>query len=215
LKVKAYRELKQLIQGGTLAGGQFLSERQLADRLKMSKTPIKAALERLELEGFVTVSPQQGIVVRQLTIQEVADQFELRMALECYVVKSVAGRLSPEQLQPMARNLREQSTAARARKVSRLVELDAEFHLLLCRAFGNEAILECMAQHRAKMHRVIYQVMSQARDRLADAVDEHRGIFSAVREGNPELAVELVVKHLDFGKQHLLGTRWSSASRSC
>jgi DNA-binding GntR family transcriptional regulator len=209
LKEQAYREIKQRIQDGSLAGGQFLSERRLAELLKMSKTPIKAALERLEFEGFVSVSPQQGIVVRELTIQEIADQFELRKALECFVVQSIAGKLTPEQLRPIAKNLKEQAAAAKLQQVSRLVELDAEFHLRLCQAFGNAAILECMAQHRAKMHRVIYQVMSQAPNRMVDAVREHREVFAAIRDGRPKLAVELVVKHLDFGKRHLLNSKWS------
>ena len=59
------------------------------------------------------------------------------------------------------------------------------------------------------MHRVIYQVMSQAPNRLADAVREHRDIFAAIKDGKPKLAVERVVKHLDFGKQHLLNSKWS------
>jgi DNA-binding GntR family transcriptional regulator len=64
LKAKAYTEIKERIQNSTFAPGVFLSERKLSSLLGMSKTPIKAALERLEQEGFVAVSPQQGIVVR-------------------------------------------------------------------------------------------------------------------------------------------------------
>ena len=63
----------------------------------MSKTPVKAALERLESEGFITISPQRGVVVRQFAIHEIADQYEMRVALETYTVRTLAGRLSAEQ----------------------------------------------------------------------------------------------------------------------
>jgi DNA-binding FadR family transcriptional regulator len=66
-----------------------------------------------------------------------------------------------------------------------------------------------MAQHRAKMHRVIYQVMSHAPNRLAEAVREHRQIHNAIKNGDADLAVERVVKHLNFGKHHLLNSQWS------
>src|SRR5213080_3141617 len=67
LKERAYAEIKQRILSGAFAPGTFLSERQLALQLQMSKTPIRAATERLEQEGFLTISPQQGIVVHDLS----------------------------------------------------------------------------------------------------------------------------------------------------
>ncbi|WLD10876.1 GntR family transcriptional regulator [Planctellipticum variicoloris] len=207
LKDRAYADIKQHIQSGEFAAGDFLSERQLAALLGMSKTPVKAALERLEQEGFVAVSPQQGIVVRELSIAEAADQFELRKALETYVVQAIAGKLSDRDLQAIERNLRQQSAAASRELVGRLVELDTEFHLLLCEAFGNRAIIDCLVQHREKMHRLIFRVMSKSPGRLSDAVREHVEIFVAVRSGEPSEAARLLDQHLDFGKQYLLSSQ--------
>ncbi len=113
LKEQAYVELKQLILSGAIAPGSFLAERQLAGRLGMSKTPVRAALERLELEGFVTVSPQQGILVRDLSLHEIADQYEIRIALEAFVVRHVAGRLAAPQVERLRDNLHEQEATAR------------------------------------------------------------------------------------------------------
>lgn len=208
LKEKAYVEIKARIQDGTFTVGCVLSERKLATLLEMSKTPIKAAMERLTLEGFVTVAPQQGIVVRDLSIREISDQFELRKALECFVVSSISGQLNEKQLNTVQRNLRQQAAAASKQSIARFVELDAEFHMLLCQVLGNAAIVDCMSQHRSKMHRVIYQVTSQSRGRLAEAVNEHQHIFAAIQRGNTDEAVHLVEKHLEFGKQSLLNSGW-------
>src|SRR5438876_11645439 len=93
LQDQAYDELKKLIQRGTYPAGTFLSERQLAGRLGMSKTPIKSALTSLGMEGFVAVYPKLGIVVREPTVLELHEQFDLRAAFETYVVRQSARRL--------------------------------------------------------------------------------------------------------------------------
>src|SRR5262245_30816027 len=109
LKARAYSEIKQRIVDGVFAPGTFLSERQLAAQLDMSKTPVRAALERREQDGLVTVSPQQGIIVRDLSVHEIADLYELRAALETYTARALAGRLTPEQTRQVRANLREQA----------------------------------------------------------------------------------------------------------
>jgi DNA-binding GntR family transcriptional regulator len=146
-------------------------------------------------------------VVRELTVREIADQFELRKALETFVVKTIAGKLTDRQTAKVERNLNYQQAAAARNAVNRPVPLDAEFHWLLCHICGNLAIVDCMRQHREKMHRVIAQVMSQAVGRLDDAVREHRTIFAAVRTNKPEQAVKLIEKHLEFGRTYLLSVR--------
>src|SRR5215510_9474028 len=91
LKERAYEEIKRRLLNNDYPPRSFLAERQLAEQLGMSKTPVKAALERLEHEGFITVSPQQGIVVREMALHEIVDQYEIRTALETYIVRAVAG----------------------------------------------------------------------------------------------------------------------------
>src|SRR6516225_7820048 len=88
LKDYDYADIKQRILRGDYPPSTLVSERQLASQLDMSKTPVRAALQRLELEGFVTISPQQGIIIRDLSVHDIADQYEIRAALETYVVRA-------------------------------------------------------------------------------------------------------------------------------
>ena len=74
MKERAYADLKRMILDGELVPGSFLAERQLAARLGMSKTPVRSALERLEAEGFLSISPHQGAIVRELAVREIAYQ---------------------------------------------------------------------------------------------------------------------------------------------
>jgi len=204
LQDQAYDRLKGLIQTGTYPPGTFLSERQLASKLGMSKTPIKSALTRLDIEGFVAVSPQQGIVVREPSLQEIIDLFDIRVALETFVVRRIAGKLTPDQISRLRQNVKDQAQAAKAKDEVEITRLDTEFHTILCSILGNREIERVMWHFRDKLHRVILRVMKQASGRMQTALEEHAGIAEAVIRGKGELAAERIVKHLEFGKQFLI-----------
>ncbi len=205
LKEQAYAEIKQFILRGDLTSGTFLVERQLAKQLAMSKTPVRAALERLEAEGFVSVSPQQGIVIRELTVPEIADQYEIRAALESYVLRAVAGKLTADQVARLRANLQKQALLHDAPDVERGVMLDAEFHLLFSTFLGNAEIQRVMSQLRERMHRVIMRVFQHNPQRIGTSYEEHCAIAEAVYGGDG--AAELLERHLEVGKQFLFSPR--------
>ena len=207
LKQRAYLELKRRILSGRLAPGVMLSERRLAGELKMSKTPVHAALERLEADGLVTVAAQQGIMVRSTSPQDMGDHFEIREALEPFVVAKLAGRLTAEQARRLERNLHENRRAVRDADVEANVRLDAEFHLLLCEFLGNREITRVMAQLREKVQGAIQQISSRRPERMAGSLAEHQAIADAVVAGNGPAAVERMKAHLHYGLQCLYDRR--------
>jgi DNA-binding GntR family transcriptional regulator len=204
LKERAYADLKQRILSGAFAPGSFLSERQLAGQLAMSKTPIRAALERLEMEGLVSISPQQGIIVRDLPVHEIAELYELRAALETYVLRTVAGRLSPAQADRLRANLQAQQEVCPRGDIQRAVALDAAFHLLFCEFLGNRELVRVMEQLRDKIFRVITRVFHVNPDRVTASYGEHRAIAEGVLAGDGPLAARHLVEHLERGKHYLL-----------
>ena len=183
MKERAYEEIKRRLLTDAYPPGSFLAERQLASELGMSKTPVKAALERLEVEGFVNVSPQQGIVVRELTVWEIADLYEIRAALEAYTLRAIAGRLTGEQVRRLRANLKAQEAIRGAGDVLTGVALDAEFHVLFAEFLGNQEILRVIGQLREKMQRVITAVFRLSPVRIDTSYDEHRAITEAVIGG--------------------------------
>ena len=204
LQSRAYAELRRLIASGEFPAGMFLSERQLAVQLEMSKTPVHVALERLESEGFVTISAQQGIVVRGLTVEDIMDHYELREAIESYAAGRLAGRLNDAQRRELDKSLTQQQKALKSGDVAQMIDLDARFHLLLSAFLGNRTILATMEQLRDKIHQVIVRVTSLNAHRLGESVEEHRGIASAILDGDGALAVQRVIAHLDAGKRNVL-----------
>ena len=210
MKERAYEDIKKVILGGGFPPNSFVAERQLAERLGMSKTPVRAALERLAAEGFVTISPQQGIIIRDMTVHEIADHYEIRVALEGYVLRALAGRLTADQAGRLEDNLREQA-ALRADDGDRAVALDAAFHMMFCEFLGNQEILRVMGQLREKFQRVIAKVFRVNPGRIAASCGEHKAIAAAVLKGDAARAARLVEEHLEYGKQCLLSPRRPTA----
>lgn len=204
---RAYDDLKALFQNGTYPPGDFLTEGELAKRLKMSKTPVRTALTRLEMDGYVTVSPQQGIVVREPSIREIVDLFDIRMALETFVVRRLAGNLTPEQTARLRENLDAQGRAVKDRSNEAATRLDTEFHLLLCEFLDNREILQAMERLRGKLHRIILGIQTRSPERMMDGWREHEGIAEAVNQGRGEQAAQRIVQHLEWGKKFLVSSR--------
>lgn len=204
MKNRAYHALKKLILDETIAPGAFLSERQLAAQLNMSKTPIKAALERLESEGFISVTPQQGIIVHDLSLAELAEHFEVRELLEPYVARRVAGTVSPEQRVRVEQNLAASRAAADALDAATTLWIDSEFHLMWCEFLGNREIMLTMQRLRDRIHRAIRRVTSLNPQRMLGSQLEHEHIAAAIFAGDGELAAKLSEEHLAYGRQLLV-----------
>lgn len=203
LKDRAYEELKRRILDETFLPGAFLSERRLSEALQMSKTPIRAALERLEMEGFVSVAPQQGILVRELTMNEVVDLFDIRRVLETYVVCQLAGRLTPDHVRQLEANLEAQKQFAEREDLAYYTRLDADFHSMLCQFHGNQEIEKVILHLRDKMFQVVARV-TRTPGRSIISYQEHMAIVDAVRRGEGELAATRMDEHLLYGKQFLV-----------
>ncbi len=204
---RAYEDLKNLLMKGAYSPGDFLTEGELARRLHMSKTPVRTALTRLEMDGFVTVSPQQGIVVRESSIHEVLDLFDIRMALESFVVRRLATSITPEQIERLRANLEAQSKALKEQDNQSSTKLDTEFHLLLCEFAGNQEIRDVMERLRGKLHRIILGIQNKNPARIADGVREHEAIAEAIIKGKGEQAAQMVIQHLEWGKKFLLAPK--------
>jgi DNA-binding GntR family transcriptional regulator len=205
LKDDAYDRIKQLIQTQVFKPGTFLSERELAARMGMSKTPVRSALERLQTEGFVQISPQQGAVVREPSLHEIVDMIDFRIALEPYVLRRLIGRLGPGHLQRLRENLKQQEWVVEAHDLRRCTQLDAEFHLMFCELLGNQEIVRVMRSLRDRLFRSVLRIFTQDVTRVRDSYREHIGIVDALELGDGEEAARLLVTHLEYGKRFVVG----------
>ena len=205
LKERAYQELKELIQSGCLNTDSMVSERKLVDRLGMSKTPIRAALENLETQGLVTVSPQRGIIVRELSAREIADLFDVRAAIEPFIVARLARTtITPSLRNELKQNLREQRTVAKSQDFLVATKLDIEFHRMLARLLENHEMMIWLERCFDKLHRSVLHVNRTAPGRLVKSYEDHNAIAKAILSGHDHGAARLMTEHLAFGRRFLL-----------
>jgi len=206
LKDRAYDELKALIQDGVFPPNTFLSERQLVERFGMSKTPIRSALELLESQGLVTVSPQQGIVVKDLSAQEVSDLFDMRSAVEHFIASRLAqGTLGTSPIARLETNLDLQAEAARAGDAPASTRLDVEFHTLLAEILENREALSWLSRCFDKLYRSILRINRLSPGRLARSHEDHCAIACAITSGRAEDASRLMLDHIGYGRRFLQG----------
>lgn len=204
LRAEAYEELKRRILQGETPPGSFLSERGLVRDLGMSKTPIRMALERLEAEGLVRISPSQGIVVSVQTMYELVDVMDMRDVIEGHIVRNLAGRLTDSEQRQLQAHLAAQHEAAEKQDVDRGIELDVEFHLMLADFVGNQELNRIMRQLQDKTTRAVIQVLRYNSLRLPYSVAEHHGIAEAIIAGDSEEAVARMHRHLEYGRSFLV-----------
>ncbi|WP_165069048.1 GntR family transcriptional regulator [Paludisphaera rhizosphaerae] len=203
-KSRAYDEIRRMILSSELAPGEFIAERPLAAKLGMSTTPVRSALQRLEVEGLLSISPQQGAVVRDFSFHEIAELYEIRMALEPFVARRIAGRLNSSQVERVRANLEAQRENFVRRDIGDCVRLDEDFHTLFSEFLDNREICRVMAKLRDRTHRIFHRVFSLNPGRIEGSFQEHLAIAETIIQGPAELAAQRVEAHLDFGRRALV-----------
>ncbi|MFT9846068.1 GntR family transcriptional regulator [Aneurinibacillus sp. REN35] len=203
LKDVAYQFIKENILDENFAPGQFLSERELIEMLQMSKTPIKSALVRLETEGFVTVSSKQGIIINDLSINRIADIYDLRIALETYICSQIVGRMSEEQCQLIEKNLQDTEEKANQLEIKAFAKADHAFHLLLCEFSGNQEIYRVLLNYQDHLLRITLRHLKKDPHRMKLFWQEHVEIYNHLKKGDRK-SIELIREHFQQSKQKLL-----------
>lgn len=209
LREQAYWRIKQLILDEEVPANSFLSERSLAERLGMSKTPVRLAIARLEHEGYVRVSPQQGIVVLALTFEDILDFIDFRLALESFVVRRLAAAPSPDRAQALEAQLAEQARVVHDPASSRqaLVQADMAFHKFLAALLGNRPILQALERQQEMLYRIAMRIFQKHPDRREQSFAEHRALCRFIAEGQQAEAVALIEQHILRIKSLLVGDK--------
>jgi len=204
LRETAFRQIKQRIVNGEWGGGTFLSEKSLSELLQMSKTPIRSALDRLEMMGLVKLMPNQGFVVQEISLKKIMDIYELRLALESYAASTLTGRMDTAFFDKLDANLELQADAARTEDIVGYVELDRQFHEVIIAGMSNEEYAEVMSLIQDKFLIAVRTTFYKNKQRLWGSMNEHKQIRDALAGEDPAAAVQLVRAHIEFVKQIMI-----------
>jgi DNA-binding GntR family transcriptional regulator len=200
-----YDAVHERIVTGIYRPNQRLVETEIAAELGASRTPVREALVRLVTAGLA-VRSRQGLMVREFTLPEVREIYEVRAALEGYAARLAAERATPEALALVEHTLNHHALASRGASVDRVevVEANAEFHKAVLDAAGNERMRALADANRSYFFNNEAAAMTSV-EALDVALDEHDLIFGAIRDRDGARAEEIVRQHIMAGLRVIEG----------
>lgn len=205
LSDEAADRLKAAIRGGALPPGARLIERDLAERLGMSRIPIREAIQRLVEEGLVRKLPHRGAVVYAPTRGEIEEISSLRVVLERFVAERVIERWAPDHERTLRQIVEEMRRAAGQRNLQQVYELDYRYHLLLWQIADHSLLLEVISSLRTRINRFLYEANSAlTSSQLEMHIDSHDDLIDVLNSGDAALAQSTFMQHVLGAKERIL-----------
>ncbi len=179
---------------GELKPGERLMEIQLANKLGVSRTPIREAIRKLELEGLVLMIPRKGAEVAEITEKSLRDVLEVRRALEELAVELVCEKITDEQIQDL-----------KDADITRIAEADVKFHDVIYMATDNQKLIQLLNNLREQMYRYRVEYLKRS-DFHQQLIDEHEEIIETIESGQKDRAVQVVCQHVDNQVEAVMDT---------
>jgi DNA-binding GntR family transcriptional regulator len=197
------RLIRQRIAIGEIKPGERLLQNELADRLGISPTPVREALQALIAQGVLSYAPNKGVRVVELDYPAAEEVYRMRAALEPLAVEIGGPRLTPEMLDELAGALAGMQRAAKDRRLDRVKVLDHRFHFLIYDAVGAGRLHDAIEQLRA-LH--VEDTFKLEPVRVDTSLDQHADILRALEEGRFADASALTREHITSAAEIVL--RW-------
>nr|WP_190083114.1 GntR family transcriptional regulator [Streptomyces longisporoflavus] len=194
---RVYAHVKQGVLDRRYEGGTLLTEGELAEAVGVSRTPVREALLKLEVEGLLRLYPKKGALVLPVSAQEIADVVETRLLVETHSVRK-AVPAPPALLARLEELLRTQREQAAAGDFSAAAVTDRCFHAEIVRSGGNEILARLYDQLRDRQLRMGVAVMHSHPDRIAKTLAEHEELLGALKSGDAAAAEAVVTRHVGW-----------------
>ncbi|MEU6056736.1 GntR family transcriptional regulator [Streptomyces sp. NPDC047097] len=192
---RVYSHVKQAVLDRRYQGGTLLTEGELAEAVGVSRTPVREALLKLEMEGLLKLYPKKGALVLAVSAQEIADVVETRLLVEEFAVRK-AVPAPARLLERLEELLAEQRREAEGGDLAAVAVADRAFHAEIVRHAGNEILSRLYDQLRDRQLRMGVAVMEAHPDRVAKNIAEHAEILAALRGGDADGAARSVNRHV-------------------
>ncbi len=203
LRDVVFNTLRQAILTGELKPGERLMEIHLANKLGVSRTPIREAIRKLELEGLVIMMPRRGAEVAQITEKSMNDVLEVRLALDALCVELACDRISDEELKSLkdACDAFEQSVQTGDHR--KIAEADVALHDIIVQATGNQRLIQLVNNLSQQMYRYRFEYIKD-NSRHATLIEEHRIIYQGLVAKDKETASAAARTHIDNQRKSII-----------
>lgn len=203
LRDVVFNTLRQAILTGELKPGERLLEIHLADRLGVSRTPIREAIHKLELEGLVTLVPRRGAEVAQITEKSMNDVLEVRRTLDALCAELACDRITEEELNDLKHACDNFEAAVKTGDFKKIAQSDVALHDIIVRATGNARLLQLINDLSEQMYRYRYEYIKDT-SQHETLVEEHRIIYQSIVNKDKETASAAAMTHIDNQKRSII-----------
>ena len=200
---RAYEAIRDAILELTLRPGQQVAVNQLADLLRVSRTPVRDAMLRLQREGLMTVVPHKGAYVSRISVQDVQDIFELRILLERYAARIAATRMTAEDRARIEETMQQAARAFEQGDPLLAADTAGLIHDMLVRKTNNGRLAACLMDLDSHYGRIRHLAVAIP-GRFERSQQEHRAILAALQQADAEAAGMAVVQHLQSVRDDVL-----------
>jgi len=190
-----FNTLRDAIVSGELKPGERLMEVTLAEKMGVSRTPVREAVRRLEMEGLVTMTPRKGTHVAELSVKDIMDVLEVRAALDKLATELAAKRAKPENIKQLENIHKQYIACLQKENITGAIKKDVEFHEVIYTAAGNSKLTNVAGDLREQIYRFRVLYMKDFSN-AEEVLKEHQSILKALQEGNWELAGKLAKEHI-------------------
>ena len=203
LRDVVFNTLLQAILTGELKPGERLMEIHLANMLGVSRTPIREAIRKLELEGLVTMIPRRGAEVAQITEKSMSDVLEVRRAMDALCAQLACERITEEDLERLKEACGKFEQATGTKDVKKIAQADVELHDIILQATGNSRLIQLVNNLSEQMYRYRFEYIKDIsqHERL---VEEHRMIYESLVSRDRERAAEAARTHIDNQRKAII-----------
>ena len=195
LRDVVFNTLRQAILRGELKPGERLMEIQLANKLGVSRTPIREAIRKLELEGLVLMIPRKGAEVAKITEKNMLDVLEVRRALEELAVKLACERITEEEIQELKDAADAFQKTLSEKDITKIAEADEAFHDVIFKSTGNDRLIQLLNSLREQMYRYRLEYLKRE-EYHSQLLEEHQQIIDRITRKDQSEAAELIDRHI-------------------
>jgi len=196
LRDVVFNTLRQAILKGELEPGERLMEIQLADRLGVSRTPVREAIRKLELEGLVLMIPRKGAEVAKISEKNLRDVLEVRRSLEELAIELACQRMTEEDFEALEKAQEAFQLAVEAGDSMNIAETDEHYHDIIYNGTGNIRLVQILNNLREQMYRYRLEYIKDAEKRQI-LLAEHNWILKAVKGRHVADAKVAIREHID------------------
>lgn len=191
-----FHTLRKAIITGELPPGERLMETQLGEKLGVSRTPIREAIRKLELEGLVIMVPRKGAQVAQFTQKDIKDVLEVRASLEALAARLACERMDERSFLRLQLVNTEYEYAAKEKDIETMINKDVEFHEIIFNATQNDKLVQMFGNLGEQVHRFRIAYLKNIDESMA-VHKEHSEILQALRDRDPKKAATLATTHIE------------------